>query len=398
MTNKNIYMNLGGLDPELIMKAAPAEKVQKKKSRTWVKWTSIAACLAIFVMVGALTLPTLMGDSITIGGIDRNYGTGISGSEGGFIFPWEYMTTTEKYTLVKYDGKEYRTRSRTIDEDLLDSVIGTCTAKGTDVYTDKTYSDTFEVRKIKGVSEDMIVAVSMDGGHYVYANIKAKQPSTFGELLDAYNLSQTLPLNKFSVNEGNKEKGYYQITDDAYIWQILSECRDAKPYEDADNWRTKDRNYLSFTATSDVLGVYKRVFYVTEDGYISTNVFDYGYVYFIGVEKANSIISYAMNNASKTEREPYEYTIAGTITEIGDGYILIDDTILCKNKNDGMVFKILTEEFQIKRYLEVREFKVGDTVVVKFQNEIVLGENNTVDGAVSMYKGKVSNGGLSVPE
>ena len=31
MTNKNIYMSLGGLDPELIMKAAPAEKVQKKK-------------------------------------------------------------------------------------------------------------------------------------------------------------------------------------------------------------------------------------------------------------------------------------------------------------------------------------------------------------------------------
>ena len=31
MTNKNIYRSLGGLDPELIMKAAPAEKVQKKK-------------------------------------------------------------------------------------------------------------------------------------------------------------------------------------------------------------------------------------------------------------------------------------------------------------------------------------------------------------------------------
>ena len=127
-------------------------------------------------------------------------------------------------------------------------------------------------------------------------------------------------------------------------------------------------------------------------------MFDYGYVYFIGEEKANSIISYAKDNASKTEREPYEYRIGGTITEIGDGYILIDDTILCKDKNDGMVFKILTEEFQIKRYLEFRQFKVGDTVVVRFQNEIVLGENNTVDGAVSMYKGIVSNGGLSVPE
>lgn len=393
MTNKNIYMNLGGLDPELIMKAAPAEKAKKRK--VWIKWVSLAACFVLFVVVGTAMSS---GNHVTIGGIDRHYAIGMSGNESGFIFPWEYMTTNEKYTIVKFDGKEYRTRSRTIDEALLDSVIGTCTAKGTDVYTDKTYSDTFEVRKVKGISEDNIVAVGMDGRYYVYANIKAKQPSTFGELLDAYNLSETLPLVKFSVNEGNKEKGYYQIADDAYIWQVLSECRDAEPYADADNWRTKDRNYLSFTATSDVLGVYKRVFYITEDGYISTNVFDYGYVYFIGVEKANSIIRYAKNYASETKREQYEYTIAGTITEIGDGYILIDDSVLCKNKKDGMVFKILTEDFKVRRYIEFRQFEVGDTVAVKFQSEIVLGENNTVDGAVSIQRGHVTVSGLAVPE
>ena len=48
MTNKNIYMSLGGLDPELIMKAAPAEKVQKKNA--WIKWTSLAAaCFALVI-------------------------------------------------------------------------------------------------------------------------------------------------------------------------------------------------------------------------------------------------------------------------------------------------------------------------------------------------------------
>ena len=49
MTNKNIYMSLGGLDPELIMKAAPAEKVQKKKKNGWIKWASMAACFALLV-------------------------------------------------------------------------------------------------------------------------------------------------------------------------------------------------------------------------------------------------------------------------------------------------------------------------------------------------------------
>ncbi len=56
MTNKNIYRSLGGLDPELIAKAAPAEKVQNKKRNGWVKWASLAACLCL-VVVGALTIP-----------------------------------------------------------------------------------------------------------------------------------------------------------------------------------------------------------------------------------------------------------------------------------------------------------------------------------------------------
>ena len=54
MTNKNIYMSLGGLDPELIMKAAPAEKVQKKKKNGWVKWASIAACLCLVLVVSVV--------------------------------------------------------------------------------------------------------------------------------------------------------------------------------------------------------------------------------------------------------------------------------------------------------------------------------------------------------
>ena len=45
-----------------------------------------------------------------------------------------------------------------------------------------------------------------------------------------------------------------------------------------------------------------------------------------------------------------------------------DDTVLCKDKKDGMVFKVLTDEVIIRRYLECTNIKVGDTVAVKFQN------------------------------
>ena len=397
MKTPRISEAIGNLPEDLVNGAVTYKRTSKKKS--FIKWGSIAACFMVMVMAAALIVPMLLGgDPISIGGIDRDYKGVISGSEGDIEFPWEYKLTYEKYYTVKYNGNDYRTRARAINESMLGEVLGTCTAQGVDSYTDKTYTETFNVRKINGVSEGKMIAVGMDNEYYVYFNDEVKCPATFGELLDAYNLSETLPLVKFSVNERYKEKGYYQISNDEYIWQVLSECRNAEFYAENDKWSRGDRNYLSFTATSEELGVYKKVFYITEDGYVSTNVFNYSYVYYIGEDAANKIITYAKSNATEAEREQYEYTIAGTITEIGDGYVLIDDTVLCKDKNDGMVFKILTEDLIIRRYLECTNIKVGDTVAVKFQTEIVLGEDNTVSGAISMYKGKVTDSGMAVPE
>ena len=397
MKTPRISEAIGNIPEDLVSDAVTYKRTGKKK--VFVKWGSIAACFMVMVMAAALIVPMFIGgDPISIGGIDRDYKGVISGGESYIEFPWEYKLGYEKFSAVKYDGNEYSSRARTIDEKLLGEVLGTCKAQGVDSYTDKIYTETFDVRKINGVSEERMIAVGMDNEYYVYFNDEVKCPATFGELLDAYNLSETLPLVKFSVNEGYKEKGYYQITDDEYIWQVLSECRNAEFYAENDKWSRGDRNYLSFTATSEELGVYKKVFYITEDGYVSTNVFNYSYVYYIGEDAANKIITHAKNNATEAKREQYEYTIAGTITEIGDGYVLIDDTVLCKDKKDGMVFKILTEDLIIRRYLECTNIKVGDTVAVNFQTKIVLGENNTVSGAISMYRGTVTDSGMAVPE
>lgn len=397
MKTPRISEAFGNIPEDLVSEAVTYKRVSKKKS--FIKWGSLAACFMVVVMAAALIVPMFnSGNPISIGGIDRDYKGVISGSESYIEFPWEYKLGYEKYTSVKYDGNEYSSRARAIDEALLGDVLGTCKGKGVDSYTDKTYTETFNVRQIKGVSEERMIAVGIDNEYYVYFNDDVKCPATFGELLDAYSLSETLPLVKFSVNEGYKEKGYYQIADDEYIWQVLSECRNSEFYAENDKWSRGDRNYLSFTATSEELGVYKKVFYITEDGYVSTNVFNYSYVYYIGEDAANKIITHAKNNATEAKREQYEYTIAGTITEIGDGYVLIDDTVLCKDKKDGMVFKVLTDELIIRRYLECTNIKVGDTVAVKFQTEIVLGEDNTVSGAISMYKGKVTDSGMAVPE
>ena len=123
MTNKNIFRELGGLDPDLIAKAAP-DVARKSKHKTFVKWGSIAACFMVMVMAAALIIPMFNGsDPISIGGIDRDYKGSISGSEGDIEFPWEYKLTYEKFYTVKYNGNDYRTRTRGINESLLGEVL-----------------------------------------------------------------------------------------------------------------------------------------------------------------------------------------------------------------------------------------------------------------------------------
>lgn len=145
-----------------------------------------------------------------------------------------------------------------------------------------------------------------------------------------------------------------------------------------------------------MLGVYKRAVYISEDGYFATNILDYSCSYFIGEGAAGKIISYAKSNSTETESEPYELEVTGTLIEIGDGYVLVDDTVLCANEEDGMVYIIFTDDIRVRRGIECSDMKVGDTVVVKYKGTI--SDHNEVSGAYSMYKGTLVDGDLAMPE
>lgn len=59
MTSKNIFRSMRDIDPQLILDAAPDMPQKKKTSCTRVKWTSLAACLALIVAVTTMILPTI---------------------------------------------------------------------------------------------------------------------------------------------------------------------------------------------------------------------------------------------------------------------------------------------------------------------------------------------------
>ncbi len=383
MNNKNMLHAIGQIDDRFIEEAAPVAK----KKPAWHRWTAAAAACLLLV-AGLLVWPLLRGEPTPEANGRYKY-TIQQREAAALVLRWEDRTLSERYLEMTFGEIRYSTRGQAIDASRLGAKLGKCDAWGFDHYTDRTYHQDFAVYEITGIQSEKLVAVCMEGNYYVFRMEGYNPPATFGELMTAYNLTENLPLSRFSYGDA-----YHLLEEDAFVWQILAECADAPVVED-DDFRVSGK-HISFTATSEALGIYKRVFFVTEDGYVKTNILDYGYVYYIGQEAAGRIIEHALSKAAETEMEPYTNFIAGTITGIGDGYILVDDGVLCWNAADGMKYKVLTTDPVFSRWFKYYHLQVGDVVYIQYRGEMAAG--NVISGAYSISKALIHGDELLIQE
>ena len=386
--------SVGQIDDDLIVAAA---ECKKKKKSLWLQWGSAAACVAVLLMAGALIFPSLLGGEPTPEGTnnDRYKDVSIMTEQSMIVWPWERQPVFEKYTSVTIDGTAYRSHGRPVSEELLGDLIGTYTVTGFDQIKGDQYSEEFEVYQLKYADKSQFVAVKMEGTSYTFKKGKYEPPRTLGELFELVDLSKAIELNRFSVNDDSPNKKYYTLRNDDYVWELLAGCENA-PFVEDEKWVAHDREYYSFTVTSETLGVYKVALYVTVDGYLWTNAFDYQYLFQIGEETAGKIIQYAKENSIEAEYEPYRNTVVGKITKITDEYILLDDPILCTNPDDGITYKILLNDLRISRYAESGAIRVGENVQITYEGEI--DESNTIDSAISASDVILSDGDVLIPE
>ena len=383
---------IGNLDEDLVEAAAEC----KKKQNHLLKLGSIAACFAVIIVVGALVLPSLLGGEPTPGGTnDRYKDINIMADESEIVWPWEYQTVFEKYTEVTIDGIVYRSHGRLVSEELLGDLIGTYTVLGIDEIEGDRYTEKFEVYQLKYADKSQLVAVRMEGSCYIFKRDNYEPPHTLGELFTLVDLPKAIELKRFSVNGDSPNKKHYTLSNDDYVWEVLAGCENA-PFVEDEKWVAHDREYYSFTITSETLGVYKVAMYVTVDGYLWTNAFSYQYLFNIGEDAASKIIKYAKENSTEAEYEPYQNTIVGKITEITDEYILLDDSILCANPDDGITYKILLNDLRISRYADSGAIRVGENVQITYEGEI--DESNTIDSAISASDVVIPGGDVLIPE
>lgn len=401
MKAKNMMDALNDVDYDMVEQALGEQKPAKQP---WIKWVAVAACAVLVIGVGAFALfrqPQTKdpGPRDTSNGrwtTDGRYRYQVSG-ETEMAWPWEYKTPIERYPGVTLNGVTYGTRAREIGEALLGEALGICTATGYDVYTETSYLVEFEVRAIRGIDPEQLVAVDLEGTWVVFLREGLPLPATLGDWMDACSLQQNVSLERFSTVKGYQTTGWYLAESDETVWQVLSECRNAPG--STDDWSLGDRKYISFTVSSEALGVYKKVLSVTEDGFLLTNLMEYGYVFNIGEDAAGRIIKSVTEHCRETEMEPYYHMIAGLLTEIGDGYILVDDSLLCVNETDGLVYKVLLDDPRASRCLEFPgDIALGDFVVVEYSGTIDTTNGNTVTGAFSIAEAIFAGSGVQVPE
>lgn len=380
MKTPRIVNAIGHIDDELI---SGTVKSKKKKKNHWARWGALAACSVVLVIAGATILPSLLAPNPD--GSDNRYKDfNIQAGETALLWPWEYQTVYEKYANIEIDGIEYRGQGRTVSEARLDESIGTYNISAYDSNNNERHTVAATVHKLQDVAQNQFVAVKMDGAYYVFKNDEYAPPNTFGELLEAVNLPKLLELSRFrfSENDDDSDSKQFILNSDNYVWDILSGCRDAV-FVDEQDWDTGNREYISFTITSETLGVYKVALDVTADGYLWTNAFDWQYLFKIGEDAAGKIIRYAKENSVKVEYEPYRNSIVGKLVEITEDYILIDDSILCRNPADGITYKVLLNDLRISRYVDYGVITVGDTVQISYEGKIDKENENTIDSAIS---------------
>ncbi len=385
---------VGYIEEDLIADAAKEVTIQK----VWRKWAALAACLMVLVAVGTALLPSyLQNREEPHLDTDDRYKENIVNSEAGVVlWPWEALTVYEQYRETEIDGIRYSAAGTTNSAAGIGKKIGTYTLTGYDNIKEELHSADFDVYQMKNAQQSHYVAVEMGEGYSIFRKADYDPPNTLGELMETVDLPRLVKLERFSKGgEGNRTE-HYTLKNDRYVWQVLSACKDAAFTEEL----IQVDKSISFTVTSEELGIYKQAMYISRDGYLWTNMMSWGYCFQIGEEAAVDIIDYATSHCKEAAFEPYQQSVMGQITAITEDSILLDDTLLCKDPTDGMMYTVLLDDPRISRYIKHDLVKEGDMVEIVCERGSNPQEDTIIRSAVAINEIILSDsdGTVYIPE
>ena len=221
-------------------------------------------------------------------------------------------------------------------------------------------------------------------------------PATLGELISQLDLTNNCILD--TVNDYSKRQfesfGLTKESSDT-LWSMFLKYADtAVQAESAAQWSKKR---ISFSLTSEALGIYNLSWSLRENGWLVTNVEGYGYYYYLGPDAVAEIMAYTLAHKTELQKEK-TYHLVGVVTEIGEDYIKIDDSIMMENPEDGIVFTVYAGNTNIKKYLACGYLSVGREVMVSHKG-IYTNEPTVVRTATVLHEVWIGDSGdVWIPE
>ena len=324
---------------------------------------------------------------------------------------WEDMTDSERYTTLDLGGKTYRMRGTVTN--YLGEWLESGEAYGFAWDQDNArHGIPCEIYAMTFSPDHSVVAVQFEGSSEVYrfeCERDYDPPKTLGEFMETRKLSEVLPLTslyheRWDGGSSKYDKFALSAEHSDGVWAILEKYGDAPFTENSSeenfNIHHYDKERIGFSATSEVLGIRNQSFAVNDNGYIITNLEQYGYNYFIGVDAAREVIDYVkahMTDPLPEEKAPVYY-IVGTVTEKGDGYIKVDDSIMMKNPEDGLTFTIDVTDKKLGRVCNA-QISVGDHVLITYDGRISEDGSLLIETAVSIQEAWITeDGDVLIPE
>ncbi|MBQ2676532.1 MAG: hypothetical protein IJF54_03910 [Clostridia bacterium] len=332
MKNDKLLQAMSDIDDKLILKAAPHKKAKVK----WVKWVSVAAALAIMAVgITALgyrppetdtpssttTVPALTQAQSTqqttesaTQSTSRNWPkkeVAVETNAAAMLIPkWHQQTISQQFRSVEYNQAKYSSQITELDSKMVQNKLSNATLKGYDIYTETNYTANATVYSIKGISEKCAVALQFEGrtDYYVYINSDYK-PATLEQLINDLNLKQHISFGTvwYSYHDENKNYVSVEFVDlpDNKVWEmLLNDTSLENVYDQAQMYMRK----MSVSVNIPILG-YKNIgLWVTEDGYLVTNILSTGKAFYIGEQKVKDFMDYVINNCEGYEIVHIYYT------------------------------------------------------------------------------------------
>ncbi len=195
---------------------------------------------------------------------------------------WGEKTLSEQFMEFTVDGNVYHSKCSSIAGEYVGEKLYDVVVTGYDDYADEVrYADASAYR-INGISEESAVSIRFRGYDTMYVYISWNYyPETLGELMDALNLTETISFHALTPAQGESRTEF----DRSLLMDLLNDHREISRIED-DSYH---KPLFSISTSVELLGIRNKSLKITEDGWLTTNIMEVGYSFFIGEDTAREL-------------------------------------------------------------------------------------------------------------